>query len=56
MHRTAQALVSNEVPDHRGARQYHLCIGLLADPAVPETNPAGHKLTQLPTAGEDSIT
>ena len=55
-HRTVLALVSNEVPDHCGARQYYLCIGLLADPAVPEINSAGHEVTQLPAAGEDSIT
>ena len=56
MHHTVLALVSNEVPDHRGARQHYLRIGLLADPAIPEINPAGHKLAQLPAAGEDSLT
>ena len=55
MHRTAQALVNNEVPDHRGARQYYLRTGLLTHTPVPEADSANLRLAQRPTAAEDSI-
>jgi hypothetical protein len=56
MHRTVQALVSNEVPDYRGARQHHLRTRLFPYPPIPEADAAGRKLSQLSTRAEDPIT
>ena len=43
---TVQALVSNEIRNYRGARQYYLRTRLLARPPVPEAVSAGRKLSQ----------
>ena len=55
MHRTVPALVSNEIPNHRGARQHYLRTRLLPHPSIPEINASGGELSQRATRAEDSL-